>query len=915
MKRKQLTILLSLMAVVAGCNWESALYDQFVSPDIRIMSCAGYCDIQRMTIDKSKCSGEGLDWIEARCFDISNGTIQPDLKTPEACNEQKHEWQEARCNVTTRYGCYQVDGRWNAYQLDMLDLGNGEYIRAVTNGYACGKYADVILATQSTSCPATAIELLEQSQKYSICPHTAPNCLSYVHHKTAESESSEDADATRAMCSSCAEGMAICYENNKFQCVDLNTSTNHCGICGNKCESANGKTQSCINGECVTFQCLYHQCEDENHTCINPASNDTCGATCDKPQGESCDQTKGLSCMKTENDVYKCACESGISNKEGKCVNPAANETCNAKPENPTGKACPSGTVCKQVEGIRNYECICAKSWEATCHKDGADYCINPASDDKHCGAPLKRACEDIPEYQCSPSQQCENGTCVCREGFASCDNKCIDGSMHDDHCGAKGKCNDPNESSENYAGKECGSNAYCTKSECACDDGYIMCNGSCISPSNNAYCGASLQNDVCNKGVDCTTEARKSCQKQANGSYQCACDSGYVECDGKCIDPTTSSQYCGAKGNCKGDNKDSTNYKGEKCEMICADSTCKSTCMSEDVLCETSSNEKGCIKQSRYNLKVEPGNCTACDDEHCPDLAITDNKYFYEDRCWKKDDSNRLHTDTNCSECGDTCKGGKTCQYKSGKYTCDCPTGTSLCGEICVDLEKLHKTDCKTCMEGWADCQTTADDGCETRITDDKNNCGQCGNNCDRNLSDKHVSNITCSSGICQFNACESGYGDCDNNTQNGCETDLTSMENCGSCGNSCDSQPEWKNYTISCVNSNCIKECSTGYKDCDGKESNGCETNISSDVRNCGKCGNMCDYEYNLKYYQCTNSLCCNINNVLIYDYELCCDKKYKQNKCNNRGTRYICAQSTPNKYIASNNACYDWEEVSNP
>jgi hypothetical protein len=44
----------------------------------------------------------------------------------------------------------------------------------------------------------------------------------------------------------------------------------------------------------------------------------------------------------------------------------------------------------------------------------------------------------------------------------------------------------------------------------------------------------------------------------------------------------------------------------------------------------------------------------------------------------------------------------------------------------------------------------------------------------------------------------------------------------------------------TIQCDSSGCI--CVAGFADCDGTLANGCETNIASDVNNCGACGASC-------------------------------------------------------------------------
>ncbi|HEX4517740.1 MAG TPA: hypothetical protein VH054_29555 [Polyangiaceae bacterium] len=69
----------------------------------------------------------------------------------------------------------------------------------------------------------------------------------------------------------------------------------------------------------------------------------------------------------------------------------------------------------------------------------------------------------------------------------------------------------------------------------------------------------------------------------------------------------------------------------------------------------------------------------------------------------------------------------------------CDCPSGTILCASTCQQC--CTDTDC--------------------------------------------TGHQTCSAGVCQ--GCQAGWGDCNNNTTDGCETHLDSTSNCGSCGHSC--------------------------------------------------------------------------------------------------------------------------------
>jgi hypothetical protein len=115
---------------------------------------------------------------------------------------------------------------------------------------------------------------------------------------------------------------------------------------------------------------------------------------------------------------------------------------------------------------------------------------------------------------------------------------------------------------------------------------------------------------------------------------------------------------------------------------------------------------------------------------------------------------------------------------------------------------------------------------------------------------------------------ACSSGWADCDKNAANGCETNLASNgKNCGECGaycaagrscvngqcviekdagSPCNSSSECGAGQV-CVNGLCVVEqdagpCSSGWADCDGNPSNGCETNLQLDPSNCGSCANSC-------------------------------------------------------------------------
>ena len=86
----------------------------------------------------------------------------------------------------------------------------------------------------------------------------------------------------------------------------------------------------------------------------------------------------------------------------------------------------------------------------------------------------------------------------------------------------------------------------------------------------------------------------------------------------------------------------------------------------------------------------------------------------------------------------------------------------------------------------------------------------------------------------------CPSGYLNCNGLSSDGCEINTnTSASNCGACGNVC----VFPNAVAGCSGGNCIiLSCNSGYADCDGNNSNGCETNLQTSNSNCGSCGLVC-------------------------------------------------------------------------
>lgn len=112
---------------------------------------------------------------------------------------------------------------------------------------------------------------------------------------------------------------------------------------------------------------------------------------------------------------------------------------------------------------------------------------------------------------------------------------------------------------------------------------------------------------------------------------------------------------------------------------------------------------------------------------------------------------------DAGCAKsCGGACMAPS---HASGKCTAD---GT--CDFVCDP--SYDRSDGGTC-----DCpmgQMSCMDGCHQCCS-----AGDC------------APHVLCNGGSC--GGCESGWGDCNNNPADGCETPLNSNNNCGSCGNKC--------------------------------------------------------------------------------------------------------------------------------
>ena len=148
-------------------------------------------------------------------------------------------------------------------------------------------------------------------------------------------------------------------------------------------------------------------------------------------------------------------------------------------------------------------------------------------------------------------------------------------------------------------------------------------------------------------------------------------------------------------------------------------------------------------------------------------------------------------------------------------------------------DVTDVPRVDASDCGVGALNCSGT----CVPDPLSNPNHCGRCGNACVL----PNVASSLCYAGMtCVVGACATGFANCDTSPANGCETPVgESLSNCGACGVACVARP---NSAPRCSSGACEHPCNPGFADCDGAPGNGCETSLAVNPAHCGACRNMC-------------------------------------------------------------------------
>jgi hypothetical protein len=477
------------------------------------------------------------------------------------------------------------------------------------------------------------------------------------------------------------------------------------------------------------------------------------------------------------------------------------------------------------------------------CDGNAANGCETALNSTMNCGA-CGRACSGATPVCNAMTGMCSTG---CGAGQTRCAMSCVDTNTDVGNCGSCGRsCSLPN------------AVAGCSAGGCvvaSCNAGFANCDGNaangCETPLNTAMnCGA------CGRACSGATPVCNA----MTGMCSSGCSAGQTRCGMSCVDTSADVGNCGSCGNVCAARANSV--------AACSAGACRYTCTAGFGDCDGNA-ANGC--ETPLNSTMNCGACgrgcsyangsASCTAGACA-LAGCTTGFGDCDGSAANGCETPLNSTTHCGMCGRgcsvangsaTCASG-TCQVAScsaGFGNCDgsaangCETNTtnnsahcSACGNACTSRANAS-TSCAssacgfTCNSGFENCNGNGADGCETNLGT-TSNCGMCGRSCSyANAS------ASCTAGSCAIGACNAGFGNCDGNAANGCETPLNTTSNCGGCGTMC----ARTNAAATCAGGTCaIGVCNTGFANCDGGDANGCETNTSTNNSNCGGCGVTC-------------------------------------------------------------------------
>ena len=403
--------------------------------------------------------------------------------------------------------------------------------------------------------------------------------------------------------------------------------------------------------------------------------------------------------------------------------------------------------------------------------------------------------------------------------------------------------------------GNACDATENCSAGTCVpaeCPKGQERCNNVCVNLASVHIADCNGDTITCNDGFKQCDENKVACNDLNQDIENCG------TCGNRCKD----GEAC-FRGECRINTCESQN------ETLCdinGDAQCKNIASDDADHCGACN-----YKCSSYPIPNATSN--SCSAGQCQ-YECTDP---YTNIADKADASGIQCVDfmTDSNHCGATdnkCTYPQTCQNGA----CTCPQEQpDVCGSVCLNFDVVNVESCdngtiKKCKDGYADVDKNINNGCEVNLNTDNDHCGEVNNKC--------TNGRTCQNKVCKYPTdyayCDDKCVDpktdpkyCGNNTSCESLTDCTANsvnKLCisGACASSCPTdQPNVCGsfcLNFGAVNiKNCtgnVIECEINFSDEDKSIENGCEVNLLTDNKYCGK-----------DKIECTNGRTCQAGSCL--------------------------------------------------
>ncbi len=470
----------------------------------------------------------------------------------------------------------------------------------------------------------------------------------------------------------CTDGLTNCGDDTEPNCVDLSTTTLHCGACGNKCEgSTYCKDGNCINTECSDAQCTTTDANG-NDICVN--NDKQCGKDCSvcsmiHTNGYCVNGTCMIrSCLENEHPIF---------NDKGQITSCENNTNTSCAPSNITMSDEIADCTKKLTENVSETACSNA----GRCIVASCEPGYHISSDLQKCVANSKTECaarnsskvSDCTTIANSSKTRCEAGSCAvteCASGYhlSKQGNACA--ANTNTECGgttttATTNCTTLANIANTSSGTCDKSTGKCKVTKCK-SEFHIKSDYTACEANSNSACGTTTSTPT-----NCTS---KSLEKVCNSSGKCSCsvdDSTVLNYNGNaCI-----TKWCqGIPGVLSGE-KQTRNVYSSGNEEGCKPTACvdgyKLDYEGENVrayVCRPYTSKINCSTIGYAHATNSDGYCLACERgwSNCSSAQCASTHKFYADACLPLDaccgsrnadrGTPEYHMCTNCLALGKKC-------------------------------------------------------------------------------------------------------------------------------------------------------------------------------------------------------------------------------------------------------------------